>query len=66
MSFHGNQIGHGANFTGKNILLTFQMERFEIILSMTTRFYTNSTQNLFKMKFSIFVIKVLISPLILA
>ena len=39
------------------------MERFGIILSMTIGFYT---KNLFEMKFSIFFIKVLISPLILA
>ena len=39
------------------------MERFGIILSMTTRFYT---KNEFEMKFSILFIKVLISPLILA
>ena len=39
------------------------MERFGIILSMTTGFYT---QNKFEMEFSIFFIKVLISPLILA
>ena len=39
------------------------MESFGMILSMTTKFYT---QNLFEMKFSVFFIKVLISPLILA
>ena len=39
------------------------MERFWIILSMTTGFYT---KNYLVMKFSLFSIKSLISPLILA
>ena len=47
MSFRGNQIGDipSANFTAKNVLLTFQMKQngmFWIILSMTSRFYTKN------------------------
>ena len=67
MGFHGNQIGDMVPILlAKKVLLTFQwnkMKRFWMILKMTTGFYT---KNWFEMEFSLFFIKLLISPLILA
>ena len=63
MGFHGNQI---EDIVAISLLKTFywhskwnKMEHFWRILSMTNRFYTKSY---FEMKFTLFFIKLLISP----
>ena len=50
MSYHGNQRRYGTDFTGKEVLLTFQMEQ----KSKTTGF---CTQNQFEIALFFFFIK---------
>ena len=67
MSFHGNQIGDMVPILPvKNVLLTFQMEQNGTFRDNSKYEYWILHKKKFEMKFSIFFIKLLISPLTLA
>ena len=68
MGFHGNQIGdnYGPKLLVKNVLLTFQMEQNRTFLDNFKFDCWILHKYWFEMKLSLFFIKLLISPLILA